>query len=166
MFIQITVLACISRVASAEDVIDVGCGDLIFWKNRDCDKYLGIDISPKIVNKNKISRTKWNFITSSADASLQIKAETVICMNTLYHNMDDNVYNKIIDNLISWSDKWLMIITWHKIPKNLKKDDYYQKYRDFNFYRDRIIDSGFILMLEEHIPFDDYGCLWIFKRCE
>lgn len=146
-----------------KDVIDVGCGDLLFWYERDCDKYLGIDISPRIINKNKKQRPNWSFITSSADAPLDIHAETVICMNTLYHIMDDNVYNKIIDNLISWSDKWLMVITWRKLP-NLKKDDFYQKYRDFTNYKERIIKSGFVLVLEEHIPFDDYGCIWIFKR--
>ena len=149
------------------DIIDVGCGDLILWKNRYCNKYLGIDISSIIINRNKKLRPNWSFITSSADAPLDIHAETVICMNTLYHIMDDNVYNKIIDNFISWSDKWLMIITWRKIPKVIgETDDFYQKYRDFSIYKERIINSGFTLVLEEPIPFDDYGCLWIFKRCE
>ena len=161
------VWSAIDKTAGKQkDVIDVGCGDLLFWSNRDSDKYIGIDISPKIININKKLRPKWKFISSSADASLNIKAETVICMNTLYHIMDDNVYNNIIKNIISWSDKWIMIITWRKIPKNLKKDSFYQKYRDFSIYKDRIVNSGFTLVLEEHIPLDDYGCLWIFKRRE
>jgi SAM-dependent methyltransferase len=146
------------------DVLDVGCGDLVFWKDRDCEKYTGIDVSSDIIKKNKKLRPNWKFIVSSASAKLDVSAETVICMNTLYHIMNDDDYNKIINNLTTWSKKWLMIITWHKRPVNLNPDDYYQKYRDFSIYKERILRSGFGLELEEHLPFDDYGCLWIFKK--
>lgn len=156
----------VERIAGKQtDVIDVGCGDLRFWGNRDCDKYIGIDVSPIIINRDKKIRPNWSFILSSADADLHICAETVICINTLYHIMDDTAYDKIINNLMSWSRKWIVIITWDKLPKNYKQDDFYEKYRDFSVYKNKILKSGFKLMLEECVPFNDGCSLWIFERC-
>jgi SAM-dependent methyltransferase len=151
-------------VGKQKDVIDVGCGDLQFWKGRDCEKYIGIDISLKVIETDKKLRTNWTFIASPADKSFDISAETVICMNTLYHIMNDTEYDKIIDNIIAWSKKWIMIVTWRTKPKGIKEDDFYEKYRDFDIYQKRIINSGFTLVLQENISFDDYGCLWIFER--
>jgi hypothetical protein len=151
-------------VGKQKDVIDIGCGDLQFWKNRDCEKYVGIDISPVIIEKDKKIKPTWTFIVSSADKPLDISAETVICMNTLYHIMNDSEYDRIIDNIIHWSKKWIMIITWRTKPKEMKDDDFYEKYRDFDIYQEKIINSGFTLILKENIPFDDYGCLWIFEN--
>jgi hypothetical protein len=56
------------------------------------------------------------------------------------------------------------VITWRTKPKGMKNDDFYEKYRDFDVYQRKIINSGFTLILQENIPFDDYGCLWIFER--
>lgn len=36
-----------------QNVIDVGCGDLSFWSNRECKDYTGIDMSETIIEKNK-----------------------------------------------------------------------------------------------------------------
>jgi SAM-dependent methyltransferase len=146
------------------DVLDVGCGDLIFWNGRDCEKYTGIDISSTIVEKDRKLRPKWKFITSSASAGLDLNAETVICMNTLYHIINDDDYEKIINNLIKWSKKYLMVLTWRVRPKNIKENDFYEKYREFAPYKQRILDSGFTQIAEENIPFDELGCLWVFKR--
>ena len=148
------------------DIIDVGCGDLIFWNGRDCEKYFGIDISPIIVERNRKIRPNWTFLVSSCGAKHNINAETVICMNTLYHIMDDTEYYKTLNNLTDWTKKWLVVLTWRVKPKNIKKDDYYQKYRDFIPFKERLLNTGFVLIAEEPIPFDDLGCLWIFKRHE
>jgi hypothetical protein len=151
-------------IGKQNDIIDIGCGDLELWKNRECEKYIGIDISPKIIEKNRKIRPNWTFIVSSADKNFDINAETVICMNTLYHIMNDLEYDKIINNIIMWSKKYIIIITWYKRPTELKDDDFYEKYRDFNIYQKRIIDSGFDLILKEKLPFDNHSSLWIFKR--
>lgn len=42
-----------SYVGNVDDVLDVGCGDLSFWEGRDCPKYLGLDISPTIIEKDR-----------------------------------------------------------------------------------------------------------------
>lgn len=161
------VWSIIEKVAGKQnDIIDVGCGDIQFWKNRDCEKYVGIDVSPIIVKRNRKLRPNWCFIASSAGEPINIHSETVICMNTLYHIMDDTEYSRIIDNLISWSKKWIIVTTWYIRPKKLEENDLYRKYRDFNITNNKIIDSGFTLALEEHVLFDDYGCIWIFKRSE
>jgi hypothetical protein len=147
-----------------QDVIDVGCGDLLVWNNRNCDKYVGIDISSTIIERDKKLKPNWKFICSSADAPQALKTETAICLNTLFHIMDDKVYDGIINNLISWSNKWIVILTWGTKPDNIPKDSIYQKYRDFSIYKQKIIDSGFSLVLEENIPYDKCSYIWIFKK--
>lgn len=151
-------------IGKPQDVIDVGCGDLRFWKSRNCEKYIGIDISPRIIEVNKKLRPEWTFFAFPADKFFGISAETVMCMNTLYHIMNDSKYDRIIDNIIIWSKKYIIIVTWRTKPKGIKEDDFYEKYRDFDIYQKRIINSGFTLILQENIPFDDYGCVWIFER--
>jgi SAM-dependent methyltransferase len=88
-------------ISKQKDVIDVGCGDLQFWKGRDCEKYIGIDISPRVIKKDKKQRSRWTFIASPANKTFYISAETVVCINTLYHIMNDEEYDKIIDNIIT-----------------------------------------------------------------
>jgi hypothetical protein len=80
--------------------------------------------------------------------------------------MDDTEYYKTLNNLTDWTKKWLVVLTWRVKPKNIKKDDYYQKYRDFTPFKESLLNTGFVLIAEEPIPFDDLGCLWIFKRHE
>jgi hypothetical protein len=152
-------------IGKVNDVIDVGCGDLRFWGDRDCAKYIGIDASQIIIDKNKKIRPNWKFLKASSGSFILINAETVICANTLYHIMDDAEYDRTIANLTRWSNRWLVIIAWCKQPKTLKnKNDFYQKYRDFTATDEKILSSGFELVLKEPSSFDDCGCLWIYRR--
>ena len=57
-------------IGNFRDVIDVGCGDLRFWEhpiankilNKRRFKYLGIDISNEIINRNRKFAPKLTFI--------------------------------------------------------------------------------------------------------
>src|SRR5207247_7199848 len=58
---------------STEDVIDVGCGDLSFWEGRDFpNRYVGIDISETILERNRKLRPGLTFLCASADEYLEI----------------------------------------------------------------------------------------------
>ena len=68
-----------------DDVVDVGCGDLAFWHGKDCKKYVGIDISPHIIELNKKRRPHWQFIASGAQIyHPQVKGNVVFCFDILW----------------------------------------------------------------------------------
>lgn len=157
-------------------MLDVGCGDLLFWDGKNCSKYTGLDISPTILEINKKSHPDWNFLLASADESLDLHAETVLCLDMLFHIMDDNVYDRIIENLSRWTNRNLVIFTWITNPlkskgifgitkgKEIKTDGKYQTYRDFDKYERKLVNSGLRLLAKEPIPFNEYGALWFFQK--
>jgi hypothetical protein len=104
-----------------DDVIDVGCGDLRFWEGRDCAKYVGIDISPTILEKNMHERPQWKFILMDAQTPIkEIRARIVLCLDILFHILDDAAYIRILENLCTYSKEWIFIFTWAENPLDFR----------------------------------------------
>jgi ubiquinone/menaquinone biosynthesis C-methylase UbiE len=91
-----------------DDVIDVGCGDLSFWEGRDLpNHYVGIDISNTVIERNRKSRPNLTFLRSPAEDYLNIgTARIVLCLDVLFHIMDDSNYERILTNLTRYSNDW------------------------------------------------------------
>lgn len=164
---------------SYNEIIDVGCGDITFWKGRNCDNYTGLDISSDIIKKNQIQRPEWDFLVSSAEKRLDIKADVVFCLDILFHIMDNQIYKETIVNLCNYSKKWIFIFTWEKNPfedkryrakaewnitknpfKAIKRyftpsntDHHYQYYRDFIDYMPIFAKHDFELVKIHSIPY-------------
>lgn len=161
---------CIKKYVDIHNcsVIDVGCGDLDFWKERDCKHYIGIDVSPTKIKINQKKKPTWNFICSDASEYHTLPpADVVFCHDMLFHIMDDGTYNGILNNLTRYSDKFIFIYTWLVNPLEPRTDDSrYQKYRDFNLYIPIFETAGFELvkMIPSPKIIDKYGAMWIFKR--
>lgn len=113
-----------------DDVIDIGCGDLSFWEGKQCKNYTGIDISKVIIDKNIKLRPVWNFIVKSADELVgELQAPVVLCLDVLFHIMDEVVYEKIFKNLGHYSSKWIFLNTWRMSPfGQVNTDGKYQTY--------------------------------------
>ncbi|MBA7476604.1 hypothetical protein ES707_11992 [subsurface metagenome] len=100
-----------------DHVIDIGCGDLSFWEDKTCEDYIGIDISQTIVNHNRITHPKWNFIVSPADAYIDgLKKDCVLCLDVLFHLMDFKSFKAVLNNLCLYSSKYIFISTWINNP--------------------------------------------------
>ena len=132
------------------DVIDVGCGDLKFWKKQTCTKYTGIDISPTIVKRNQANKPTWGFLLSRSDTyHTTLKAPIVLCISLLGHILDDNEYLGTLHNLCRYSTKHIFINTWNQSPwPNTDTDNHYQKYRDLLKHQDIFTSYGFQLIEE------------------
>lgn len=181
------------NIGQPNDVIDVGCGDISFWEGRDCQKYIGIDISPTILRKNQEKRPKWRFIETSADAYQNISATHVFCFDVLFHIMDDVVFSKILSNIAIYSNEWIFIYTWKSNPlqedqinkhqycqqlregkiltaiksrklSNIDSDGHYQRFRNFFDYIPIIESRGFKTISIEENNIDQYGAMFIFKK--
>jgi hypothetical protein len=149
-------------------VIDVGCGDLAFWGEKSCNKYTGIDISPTIIEINKNKKPNWEFIVGNAETFQKMPAaEVVFCFDILFHILNDQVYKKILDNLVIYSNKYVFVYTWKTNPFEPEiEDGTYQMYRDFEKYVPLFQKSGFQLIERKDPPkyIDKYGAMWIFRK--
>jgi 2-polyprenyl-3-methyl-5-hydroxy-6-metoxy-1,4-benzoquinol methylase len=106
-------------IQNINEVVDVGCGDLSFWEGKTCDDYTGIDISEKIIIKNRMKRPDWDFIIASADEFIEgLMKECVFCIGVLFHVMDDEIYKHIIINLCKYSKKYIVVYSWITNPFN------------------------------------------------
>ena len=98
-------------------VVDVGCGDLSFWGERDCEDYTGIDISKTIIEKNRILRPDWEFLWSNAEKKIEgLSKNTVFCFDMLFHVMNNDSYYRILENLCYYSREYIFIYTWINNP--------------------------------------------------
>jgi hypothetical protein len=177
------------------DLIDVGYGDLSFWEWKDCDNYIGIDISQFNIQKNRNSRKNWKFICNSADVRQAIKAKTGFCLYMLFHIMDGKVYEQILENLAFYSGDVIFIYTWKEnlfntnndkkkifknqtthgrfsnalkalYSKNCIKNFNYQTHRIFLKYLYIFNKNNFVLAnIEKNKNISDIGAMYIFKKC-
>jgi hypothetical protein len=182
----------IRKYASVNDVIDVGCGDLSFWEGKSCEKYSGIDISPYIIESNREKRPSWRFICASGSDPLKLEGDVVLCLDVLFHIMDETIYINLLNNLAVYAQKYIFIYTWHKNPfdnfglwlsilcsllkhgkivpllssllGDMASDFEYQKYRSFDDYSFIFEKRGFEQIAVETNEIDPLSALYIFKK--
>jgi len=160
-------------------IIDVGCGDMEFWKEFPVVNYTGIDISQNIINKNKYKYPKYNFYCADSSYPLSISASCVICFDVLFHIMNTPKYIATLDNLAYYTKQKLFIYTWIKNPfddfknrlligkpfeRNMVTDGKFQYYRDFDKYSIRYLEPHLKLI---DVRTDDrwpYGAMYIYDR--
>jgi hypothetical protein len=180
-----------------DDVVDVGCGDLSFWDGQPWPRfYVGIDISKTVIERNGRGRFGAFICTpadrvSPRDEECIGRAEAVLCMDMLFHVMNDDAYERILENLCRWSDRWIFAYTWTTNPllqpevrrcaseellrsghpfRALRvrlgsETDYrYQKYRDFAQYFDLFERHGFGLRGCWSTASDPCGGLYVFRK--
>lgn len=102
-------------------ILDVGCGDLSFWKNRVFNDYIGFDWSKEAIEKAHVNRPDLTTFVHDATIPLEFKTWSVICLDILFHIKDEKKYKKIIENIFSYAIHQVIISTWSKEPTNYTK---------------------------------------------
>ena len=150
--------------------IDIGCGDLSFWKYRlfhyrPCKNYIGIDISDFIIKENVKKFPNRQFLNlSSSDYVEGLSSLVVLCMDLLFHIPDNCVYVNTIINLCEYSKKWIILSNWHKEPEKYNTD--YQTYRNFDYYQYIFEHYGFKLMTMHKVPINNIGAIYVYKKVD
>jgi hypothetical protein len=108
-----------------DDVIDIGCGDLTFWE--DCklapkpSHYLGLDVSSTIIDHDQRKYPDRSFCVADAKTLIPgLNARIVLCLDLLFHIMDDDKFLRIIENLCHYSLAWIFVFTWCRNPFDLR----------------------------------------------
>ena len=160
-------------------VIDVGCGDMEFWREFPVINFTGIDVSRNIILKNRKKFPKYNFYCADSSRPLIISANYVICFDMLFHIMDTTDYIMTLDNLAYYTQQKLFIYTWSKNPfndfknrlligqpfaTNMVTDNKFQYYRDFDKYSIRYLEPSLKLIdirTDKRWP---YGSMYIYDK--
>lgn len=143
-----------------KSVLDVGCGDLSFWESRSCQSYLGVDFSETVVSRSRLLRPEWGFLCANASEPLDLQGQVVLCMDLLFHIMDDSEFSSILRNLARWTGEFLFIYNWRRsVFGNSNTDGKYQIFRPLLAYSALLSPLVFV---REHIH-DELGALYVFK---
>ena len=153
-------------VPKMTSVVDVACGDLRFWEGRiGLEKYVGIDISKTIVEENRRKQPDCDFIWSPAERRIEgLKAPVVLCMDLLFHIMDDDRFEAILENLCYYSSRHILIHTWIMNPLGNREpytDGKYMTFRRFEDYFPLFEKNGFSNQTISNNP-NGVGALYFF----
>ena len=142
-------------------LLDVGCGDLTFWNGIDHLRYTGIDISDTVQQRNRQARLHWTFHTTDATKYQPeaYRADTVLCLNVLYHVLHIQRHNDILLNLNRWATKHLILYTWHKEPAY----PYDHSYQAYHPVREDFLHHHYLEASYEQYP---HCTLYIYHRTE
>jgi hypothetical protein len=157
-------------------VVDVGCGDLSFWKHPIANKilrgqgfkYIGIDISDFIIEQNRKTFPEGKFIVAPAHFKQPgIYGSLVLCMDVLFHMMDDGEYEMALQTLCNYTNQYLAIYTWQKNPfegLNTVTDGISQYFRKLGDSRATFTRNNLNLVHAVRSPYDPFGKLYFFRR--
>ncbi len=143
-------------------VIDVGCGDLSFWKGRNCAKYLGIDWSEFIMAKNRASRVGWDFLILPAEQYVpNIKATVILCFDLLIHIERAVVFRKILENICRYSKDFIFVYGWDDSQKANGQTCFYHSIEK---HMDVFQLAGFLLLATHKLNPRLSGVIYVFRK--
>lgn len=126
-----------------QSMIDYGVGDGNQLKliNTENIEYIGIDVSPTVIDLCKhifLDDNTKSFFDMTAIPE-NIRSDVVISCDVLYHLIEEDVYQKYLENLFHWSDKFVIIyapnINCNEAVHVLKREflEYiYENFPEFN----------------------------------
>ena len=132
-----------------KEILDYGCGDFHVGKTliKIFKKYIGVDISDKVINYNKLENRYDNVTFLTLDEYLtnnRFNSELILFRQVLQH-----LPNFYIKNLLKWvSNKFRYCITLETLPKNSLNSNLEGK----SFINSRYITNSVIRINEE--PFN------------
>lgn len=148
-----------------ESAIEFGCGDGNQLKNFNFKSYTGCDVSETILKKcNEIYKNdnSKNFIHIN-DLANNRKYDCTLSLDVIYHLIEDEVFNKYIDDLFNYSEKNVIIYTFRDDAKNINFSSHI-KYRDVKTIEDRIEGWELSEIIPNPYPKESYADFYIYGR--
>ena len=97
-------------------VIEFGCGDGNQLKLINYNEYIGLDISKEAINKcneifkDDISKEFYTYIPGNFNSNLK-NMDMVVCLDVLYHIVDDKDYINTLNDIFSISSEYIVLYT-------------------------------------------------------
>ena len=96
-------------------IIDIGCGDFNVGKNflEHCNQYIGIDVSSKIIDRNRLKYKSKKLTFMQLDACTQrIPKGNILFLRQVLQHLDNQSISSLLFNLSLSPYEWL-IVTEH-----------------------------------------------------
>ncbi len=163
-----------------KSVVDLGCGDLNFWHDHKCYYYIGIDISPTVIDLNVesinygrvISKKKPLFAKgNSSNISFDIHVNYAFCFDVLFHLLVFNDFYFTLVNLAKMSTDLIFLNNWrfnplkrrYKIGKRITQNEY-QIYRNLEQYFHIFSEMNFDLIDKINYNSEDPNTMYVFQK--
>lgn len=118
---------------NVENAIEFGCGDgnqlsLINYK-----KYIGVDVSKKIIEncKERFGKDKSKLFFHTSDFDVFTKSELTLSMDVIFHLIEDDIFEKYMKVLFQCSDKFVIIYS-SNYSDNSARADLHVRHRKFS----------------------------------
>lgn len=148
-----------------DSIIDYGCGDGNQIKLIDCKKYVGLDISEVIIGFNlyefKNDKSK-QFIVHNPEDEIKGNADLVICLDVLYHILDESEFIKSLKDIFQCSSKYVILYT--NILNSDIKTASHIKYRNIFKYLYKVPNFKIIEIIKQKYPEESYSNFIILKK--
>ncbi len=143
-------------------VIEFGCGDGNQLSMISYPDYLGLDVARASVElcterfKDNAARSfMWYDPGAFVNPSLFLKADLVVCLDVLYHIIDDNDFLRTLDAIFSCASRHVILYTTTDIHE--KKDYEYMKgshgkHRDTMHYLSQFSDFEIVKTIPQRHP--------------
>jgi 2-polyprenyl-3-methyl-5-hydroxy-6-metoxy-1,4-benzoquinol methylase len=101
-------------------ILDVGCGDLEILKEIEFHNYIGVDLSPTILSRNRTIRPHWNFIQGNfldITKNTAVRGDLVICFDVLIHQHDPKTYYDFVKAIVDSTNSLGLISSYEWVPR-------------------------------------------------
>lgn len=140
-------------------VLDLGCGDLSFWRDFRAKKYIGIDYSSFIIERNRAKFPELDFhLMDMTTLNRSFAADVIFCLDVLFHQPSKRDFEAILDFLNNIDGEFLFITNF---DTRLPQPAPHMSFRNLTDYLDRL--SNWILQKVHDSPFDSKK-LYFLKR--
>jgi len=103
-------------------ILDVGCGDIEVTREIEFQgSYMGIDVSPYVITRNREIRPEWDFVEGDFIAlsrSHPLQADLVLCLDVLIHQHDPDTYRAFVQQLLQASRVALVVNGFTAFPRS------------------------------------------------
>jgi SAM-dependent methyltransferase len=97
-------------------VLDIGCGDQFVTEDIPDDVYVGIDLSPVIIAKNRQKYPKRSYIIGDLMEENLAQFEMTICFDVVIHLDKEEVYRSFVNRLVNLTGAYGLISGFEKKP--------------------------------------------------
>jgi hypothetical protein len=92
-----------------KSLLEYGCGDCNQLSMIDCETIVGVDVSKTAVDICQNLLPNSRFIDLSSQKFPKIKTDLLLSLDVIYHLIEDDVYEKYIENIINHGSEYLII---------------------------------------------------------
>lgn len=98
-------------------VVDYGCGDIETVRHIEFDRYVGVDVSDIVIDKNRSIKPNWEFICGNIqDVRTTDDYDLVMCLDVLIHQKTKREYFGILKKVLSARDSIVLLSGYEEPP--------------------------------------------------